>query len=72
MIYCTIFKEDSFIPTYMMTFLINMLGSRVLWNNDFLGNAEDYVENWTGYSLFCSLRLSSQIAQLGLRSVALF
>ena len=65
MCYCTVFEEDSFVPTYM-------LGSRVLWKNDFLGNAEDYVENWTGYSLFCPLYLSSKIAQLGLGSVALF
>jgi hypothetical protein len=31
--YCTVFEENSFISAYLMTLLISMLASRVLWKN---------------------------------------
>jgi len=68
---CTLFEEDSFIRKYLVALLLLMLASRFLWYNVFLGNAENYVVNWTEYSVFCCLRLISQIAQLGLISVGM-
>jgi hypothetical protein len=55
-----------------MALLISMMASRVLRKNAFLGNVENLFVNWTRYSLFRRLRLSSKVAQLGLGSVSMF
>jgi hypothetical protein len=70
--YCTVFEEDSLIVTLLLALLISMLASRVFWKNVFLWNVEIYIVKCAGYSLFCRLRLSSQIAQLSLGSVGRF
>ena len=72
MCYSIVFEEESLIPAYLMALLISMLPSCVLWKNTFLGNAGNYIVNWTGYSFFCCLRLSSQSVQLGLDFVGMW